>query len=92
MTDIVQIRRAHASARPKPSNPAWCNCHRELGAALNFIQSIQDYVAIQVEDPGLWFEAETAPEAYLQKALRRLHEAIEGKTAEECAVGKKVEL
>ena len=40
----------------------------------------------QAEDEGLWFMAETAPEAYLQKALRRLHEAIEGKTAEECAI------
>lgn len=31
----------------------------------------------QAEDGGLWFEARTAPEAYLQQELRRLHAAIE---------------
>jgi len=31
----------------------------------------------QAEDPGLWFNARTAPEAYLQQALRRLHAAVE---------------
>lgn len=31
----------------------------------------------QAEDGGLWFEARTAPEAYLQQELRRLHEAVE---------------
>lgn len=31
----------------------------------------------QAEDEGLWFMAKTAPEAYLQAALRRLHAAIE---------------
>lgn len=40
----------------------------------------------QAEDDGLWFVAETAPEAYLQAALRRLHEAVEGKSARACAL------
>jgi hypothetical protein len=31
----------------------------------------------QAEDEGLWFCAETAPEAYLQQELRKLHAAIE---------------
>lgn len=31
----------------------------------------------QAEDEGLWFIAETAPEDYLQMALRRLHKHIE---------------
>jgi hypothetical protein len=35
--------------------------------------------ADQAEDEGLWFIAQTAPEAYLQEALRRLHAAIERK-------------
>ena len=34
-------------------------------------------VAKQAEDEGLWFEAATAPEAYLQEKLRDLHEAVE---------------
>jgi hypothetical protein len=31
----------------------------------------------QAEDEGLWFDACTAPEAYLQQELRRLHAAVE---------------
>lgn len=31
----------------------------------------------QAEDEGLWFIARTAPEAYLQQELRRLHAVIE---------------
>lgn len=34
-------------------------------------------VSAQAEDEGLWFEAKTAPEAYLQQELRMLHELIE---------------
>lgn len=39
----------------------------------------------QAEDKGLWFVPKYASEDYLQEALRRLHEAVEGKTREECA-------
>lgn len=31
----------------------------------------------QADDDGLWFQAKTAPEAYLQQELRRLHTVIE---------------
>lgn len=41
------------------------------------INNVLDLVSQQAEDEGLWFIAETAPEAYLQDALRRLHETIE---------------
>jgi len=34
-------------------------------------------VEVQAKDEGLWFVAETAPEAYLQEALRKLHGMIE---------------
>lgn len=34
----------------------------------------------QAEDDGLWFQAATAPEAYLQQELRKLHAAVEGVT------------
>lgn len=43
-------------------------------------------VSEQAKDDGLWFKAKTAPEAYLQQELRRLHEAIEGKKADQCAI------
>lgn len=35
----------------------------------------------QAKDEGLWFVAETAPEAYLQKALRNLHRVVEAERA-----------
>ncbi len=39
--------------------------------------AVKAVVDAQAEDTGLWFEAQTAPEAYLQQALRRLHAVIE---------------
>ena len=36
----------------------------------------------QAEDEALWFRAQTAPEAYLQAALRRLHQVVEDDDAE----------
>lgn len=41
------------------------------------ITEIRALVDKQAEDEGLWFEAETAPEAYLQQELRKLHALIE---------------
>ena len=41
------------------------------------IAELQDIVAMQAEDEGLWFVAQTAPEAYLQQELRKLHAAVE---------------
>jgi hypothetical protein len=35
-------------------------------------------VNLQADDSALWFKAETATEAYLQRALRMLHQAIDG--------------
>ncbi len=35
----------------------------------------------QAKDEGLWFNARTAPEAYLQQELRRLHAAVEAEAA-----------
>ena len=38
---------------------------------------VLDLVDEQAEDEGLWFNAITASEAYLQQELRRLHAAME---------------
>ena len=38
---------------------------------------LRGLVDAQANDDGLWFVARTAPEAYLQQALRRLHAAVE---------------
>jgi hypothetical protein len=32
----------------------------------------------QARDEGLWFQAQTCAEAYVQTALRKLHAAVEG--------------
>ena len=48
--------------------------------------AIKAVVAEQVDDDGLWFVARTVTEDYLQRALRRLHAVIEGKTPEQCAL------
>ena len=39
----------------------------------------------QAADEGLWFVIATAPEAYLQEALRKLHSLIEDEWADEVA-------
>jgi hypothetical protein len=43
-------------------------------ARLLFLRAVTD---AQASDPGLWFAASTAVEAYLQQELRRLHAVIE---------------
>ncbi len=42
-------------------------------------RAIQVITDQQANDEGLWFDAQTAPEAYLQIELRRLHAEIEGR-------------
>ena len=49
------------------------------------MKTARQVVDEQAEDGGLWFVPVCASEAYLQAALRRLHEAVEGKTSEQCA-------
>lgn len=41
MSDIEQIRRAHASARPNTQNPAWMNCHHDCGVLLAEIERLR---------------------------------------------------
>ena len=38
---------------------------------------IRALVSEQAEDEGIWFVAGTAPEAFLQEALRTLHAEVE---------------
>ena len=46
----------------------------DVTAQLSDVQSLIDR---QAKDDGLWFKAATAPEAYLQQELRKLHDTIE---------------
>ena len=52
----------------------WCPDCAERERALAAIRALVDE---QAEDEGLWFQARTAPEAYLQQELRRLHALVE---------------
>ena len=45
-------------------------------AASKLVADARTIVDKQAEDEGLWFHAITAPEAYLQQELRRLHAAL----------------
>jgi hypothetical protein len=56
----------------------------DADAVDDYREELMKIVNEQAEDLGLWFMAKTAPEAYLQQALRRLHIAIEEKTPEQC--------
>jgi gentisate 1,2-dioxygenase len=74
--DIEKLRRlVAAQVAPQASEV------RPLLIAYQEIQDklkrIQAFVNQQAEEEGLWFEAETAPEAYLQEALRELYRVIE---------------
>lgn len=42
-----------------------------------YLRRVRALAFTQATDEGLWFHAETAPEAYLQEALRKLHVAAE---------------
>jgi len=44
-----------------------------------YLERIGELVKEQATDDGLWFEAETVAEAYLQSELRKLHALIEKK-------------
>lgn len=51
---------------------------KECGLVSEIEHNVKLLVGEQACDPGLWFQSQTAPEAYLQQELRRLHAAIEG--------------
>ncbi len=67
----------------RPALAEWMEDHPMLGVIVEAARrhlNTQTIVNEQAEDEGLWFRAITAPEAYLQEELRRLHAAIEETT------------
>lgn len=53
---------------------------RDLLETRRALERIRALVDEQANDGGLWFRAMTAPEAYLQMALRQIHAEIERKS------------
>ena len=49
------------------------------------LKLIRDIVNRQADDEALWCRAKYASEAYIQSALRKLHEVIEGVTGDQIA-------
>jgi hypothetical protein len=70
--EIEQLRSEHGDMNE--ANVRYEKEIERLQAAFNNIQVIVD---AQAEDDGLWFDPVTAPEGYLQQALRALTAAIE---------------
>lgn len=67
-TRTEQIRRAHASARPKDSNPAWVNSHHDCEKLLSHIALLKGEVsALQAA-----IAASSATNAQLVAALKEL--------------------
>jgi len=58
----------------------------ESGAQPDLLGRARGIAAEQAEDEGLWCIPQTAMEAHLQQELRRLTEAVEGKSAHQCAM------
>lgn len=67
--------------------------HESVGAVIGALRAerdrlrkahcrLQQMVDAQALDEGLWFEAETAAEAYLQQELRKLHAVVEAAALE----------
>ena len=47
------------------------------GLCCGSAERVRGLVSIQAEDEGIWFDAVTCAEAYLQERIRDLHAAIE---------------
>ncbi len=83
---VVRPEPATASGRPLNHAEKTLHAMADRIEALEVRQvKLEAVAAEQAADDGLWFQAQTAPEAYLQQELRKLHEIIEGKTSVECA-------
>ena len=49
------------------------------------LAALRNLATEQAKNEGLWFRSVYVTEDILQRALRQLHELIEGKTGDECA-------
>jgi len=72
---IAELKQQQETASHNAKHYANMTCELEKE-----LQKYKDVVGDQANDEGLWFDAQTAPEAYLQRKLRELHAAIEGES------------
>ena len=75
---MPKIEQTHYAGLVNGRSCHWECADRQLGEAQTREARLRSIVAKQAEDESLWFVGgRTAPEAYLQSALRRLHAEIE---------------
>ena len=86
-TEIERLRQELAESQARVSS--WQNAHQTREEEINLLQDkitelntrlskAMTLINEQAEDSGLWFQATTASEAYLQQSLRLLTDAVEG--------------
>ena len=75
-----QAHRKWAATQP-PESDEDLNILADWEKLVAILAHARRIVDKQAEDEGLWFEATTASEAYLQQGLRKLHAAIESESA-----------
>jgi len=72
----AELKRLQEADAAQPADPLTGTILQSTYHAAQPAEAAQ-VVREQAEDEGLWFDACTAPEAYLQQELRRLHAAVE---------------
>lgn len=72
MNRLEQIRRAHASARPKHDNPAWLHTHNDLTYVLGLVDKMQAVVnAASIFDHASEGDGDTTDEHWeLSEAIK----------------------
>lgn len=84
---VAEIYRLRCYDQTVPSHEEpharWLATIDARDAEIEKIAEARKLVDEQAEDEGIWFKAETAPEAMLQQELRRLHAAVERATGGE---------
>ncbi len=81
MLDLVKELLADRATDPRvmgsPEMELRWKAAAEITRLADKLGKIRDLVDEQAEDEGLWFDAQSAAEAYVQEELRKLHKVIE---------------
>lgn len=73
--DFARQMLKHCEQKEHPPLTVWEA--EQLARAWLWLNEARKVATAQAEDDGLWFVAQTCPEAHLQNALRELAAAIE---------------
>lgn len=83
-SDFLPAYASHNTDAIRAMLRAGAQAMRDLEKAQERVKELEETIQVQLmlvhkqaKDDGLWFIARTAPEAYLQQELRKLHGAIE---------------